>query len=946
MRNENDVSLSVLVIPSGDAGDRFCEVLDDWYEAGLLRPAVWIKPEDVHVGEGRAPEIRGVMRSGSSETEGDLFAFLGSRCLALVRVILVQLLDGADSYDAVQIRSAMHVQFWIRESVPAPRIAASGMEIEGTEVRTINLVTGVTGLSDMPTEIVPRGWDVAAVTSPEDRPDPGRANAFVRAESNLHGVAILSTAVVANLIPGTTAGPFDDIDGDASAVLGKALVVRSTARALIGDTIVEDLAGIARSRALTPESLGVLDPHRFAVGERDLIVGDLLQWLDEVDEGVARPSRSTGVARSGGVMTVKTGVSIFLRFATGAVGVMVSGLWRSLLRRTETAATRAIVGEGSGIDLVLVPGVDEGLADDLSQIELADIKLHQDALTAAEQRPVRLPTQELWGALRDVAHAVVDGGALPAGAPRRLEGSKPVLLRDVGDVVPRPDDRFVIAGSFDSASESLDVASCAPAEARAGEQRITEALSAAQDGVADAKQAVEAASAAPGDEARTARIAEAKSVLATAEAQLRAVTKADRGFREWLERRRGSLFWKFRETNTGRLAQAAQAEAEAKQAAIQPSGLATNALTKLRSRFLWQSWAVVSMAVCIGIWMVLTAGSRAADLINELGTLVSCAVIALVIVIRAWYQGVLALLHTYEQAADRRARAATDFEKHHGDRRRFEEIERGTELWCDVVGWSLHTPWLDEERASAATDVRQLLASMPSAVQLAEPALDERDVALACRAAAAGVTTAGWRTRAYDRLVAIFSNLPADAGEVEAIAAAGRLDTPHGREELRLFRDELAAGQLQGRAGEIVLDEIEGILRRERLALSTLSVRPLGAPDEIENCERDSDFLTRALVAASPFAQETWSEQARVQGAHQDVITRAWSRESSAVLAASGITVAPVDESDLEDSRLIDMVVRSDVSAWLDLSKLRLFGRAASDTGATWTSGPGDSVFS
>jgi hypothetical protein len=54
----------------------------------------------------------------------------------------------------------------------------------------------------------------------------------------------------------------------------------------------------------------------------------------------------------------------------------------------------------------------------------------------------------------------------------------------------------------------------------------------------------------------------------------------------------------------------------------------------------------------------------------------------------------------------------------------------------------------------------------------------------------------------------------------------------------------------------------------------------------------------------------------------------------------------PIDERALEECRLIDVVVRSDVSAWLDLSRLRLFGRAPSEERVAWTSSPSDSVFS
>ncbi len=949
MSKGSDLTLSVLVLPSGEAGERFSETLNVWYRTGLLLPAVWIRPEDVHVGEGQAPDIQGVLRIGSEVTEGDLFTFLGQRRLALVRVVLVQLLDKPGSYDGQQIQRAMDVQYWVRESVPAPRISADGTEIDGTEVRTINLVTGVTGLAAMPPEIVPRGWDIAAVTSPEDRPDPGRANAFVRADINLEGVALLSTAVVANLIPGASAGPFDDINEDASVVLGKALVIRSTARALVGEAIVQDLACTTLADARGPQSLGVSDPERFAVGDRDVIVDEVLEWLDLVDEGVAAPSAMDIVPDSARVeMSIKTGLSVLVRFAVGALGVMITGLWRLLVRRTESAATRAIVGENAGVELVLVPRVGSGLGDDLAQIEQADIELCRSALLAATRRPARTATKELWVSLRDIAHASVDGGSVPAGAPSRFDGSKPVLLRQIGDVAPAPDDVFVLESSVDRALDAMEVAACSPTEAREAEQRIAEALSAARDAVAEANASLAAARTAPQDEGGDNKtdVSTAKSALAAAEARLRDLTTVEQDFRQWLERRRGSLLWRFRERNSARLTRSSRAESQAERAATQPSGLETNALDKLRRRFLWQSWAVVAIAVCIGVGLYYTGDSRNANLAKELGLVAGGAVIAVGVVIVLWYQRILALLHKYEQAAERRARATAEFEKHHGDRRRFEDIERGTELWCDVIGWSLHTPWLDQKPTGDTTNVQEVLASLPSAVQLGEPALDERDVAVASRAAASEVTTAGWRARAYDRLVALFSELPSDAAEVETIAAIERLDAPHGREDLRLFRDQLCAGQLQRVAGDLFTGEIEGFLRRERLALSTLSVRPLGTSPDSELLEKDTDFLARALVPASPFSQETWSEQARVQGAHQDVVTRAWARQGPAGMAAHGVLVKPVDEADLENSRLIDVVVRSDVSAWLDLDRLRLFGRAPSESQDTWTSGPDDSVFS
>jgi hypothetical protein len=108
-----------------------------------------------------------------------------------------------------QLAAGEAVRAWLRESLP--QALEGNVNATGTELRSVNLITGVTGLSEMKDELRPMHWDVHVVTSPEDRPNPERANLFVRSDKNLVPLSLLSTAVVAGLMPGQTTGPFDHV---------------------------------------------------------------------------------------------------------------------------------------------------------------------------------------------------------------------------------------------------------------------------------------------------------------------------------------------------------------------------------------------------------------------------------------------------------------------------------------------------------------------------------------------------------------------------------------------------------------------------------------------------------------------------------------------------------------------------------------------------------------
>ena len=951
MTAADSATLSVLVLPSGAVGQRVREIVDGWYATGLLRTALWVHPEDVSAEFGGAPRVTAALRSPQGSEEGDLFSLLGHRRLDLVRVVMVQVVHDAHAFDELQIEAAATVRDSVVESLPGTRRDPDGEATVGTKVRRINLITGATGLAEVTPEVVPSGWDIAAVTSPEDRPDPSRANAFVRADSaepNLLPVAVLSAAVVAAVIPGPPDGPFDRNEGDESTVLGKARVIRSTVRVLLGERAVREVALEARQRALTPESQGVIDPDRFGVVARPQdLVGDVLSWLDTVDGATAVPSASASADSVRREVTIRHGIQTFAAFAGRALWAMIWALWSLLRRGTESMATRAIVGERAGVNLVIRPDVATKMAGDLSDIEEEDLRFWTEILEKVERRPVRMPTHELWSQLREVAHDLLDGGSTPHGTPRPMEGSRPLLLSTVTDVVPHPEDGFTLPDDLPLETGAQEVPACSPGVARAAQRHLVEARERAEESVASAKNALGAATSAPPsgqahDQSRADGIERARRTLAEAHEAFGRMKQLEQDFRQWLEQRSGALVWSFRERNLERLHAASTGEEQSRHLVGVASGLDRDDLDRRRRTFLLRAWGTVLVTAILLALSMLTADRRELGVVREMSLIALVGAVVLLLFIRAWYQGVLAYLYAFEQAARARARAAAEFEIQHADRRRFEAMEAGLDEWADVLGWSLHTPWAgDEEGPDAATASDLSAVPLPAALRLGEPALDERSADAAARTAARRFTDPAWRGRAYRRLVACHAG---DPNEGEAAADADRMDSDQAHRDRDEFRQALASGRPQAEAAPLVSAEIERILRRERLCVDRLTVRDAGGAASQELVS-DEAFLAQALVPASHLATETWSDKALSQGAHELLQTRCWARRAVACSAPRGGSLTTIPDDELTDSALLDVVVRVDVSPWLDLSELRLFGRAPSQDELRWQSSGNDDIY-
>jgi hypothetical protein len=184
----------------------------------------------------------------------------------------------------------------------------------------------------------------------------------------------------------------------------------------------------------------------------------------------------------------------------------------------------------------------------------------------------------------------------------------------------------------------------------------------------------------------------------------------------------------------------------------------------------------------------------------------------------------------------------------------------------------------------------------------------------------------------------------------ELLAALDRIDRDDGRgaPDRQRFLTDLEAGRPQARATAEVVGDAEHFLRSARLYKDSMWVRPLAAtsPAVSGTPIEDVAFLLQALVPASPLARETWSDSALVEGAHERLTTHYWTRHHPEWNVAEHVSAGTISDAAIQDTPLLDIAVRIDVSEWLDVTDLRLFGKAPAGEPTEWFGSSGsDDVF-
>ena len=493
----------------------------------------------------------------------------------------------------------------------------------------------------------------------------------------------------------------------------------------------------------------------------------------------------------------------------------------------------------------------------------------------------------------------------------------------------------------------------APARVRQAREDLAASLKGATDDLNDAQQALDEVG--PQPDPGPERASHGKALKAARKqveartAELNAVTKVAKEFEAWVAAREHGMFWRLAERIGARVETSSAREKAARLEAVVSGGTDSAEPRRARRRFVVTGWVVVLLTT-LAVTLVWTsenlAGLERRGIWTSLALLVG--VLAMLLAVRSWYTSVHGYMASFQRASRTRARGAQAFALSNADRRRFEAAAKLAESWALVLSWVFHAPWSagDEERIPSGIALDP--DDIPSALAVAEPVLDEHQALRAARLAAQEITGEGWRSRALQQL-ANASLGDSGADDQAALQSTERLDSDDGRGPgyLDRFLKDLEAGTPQRQVWALTLEEAAEFLRENRFGVEAFSVRALRSAGDHQNSMGDAEFLVEALAPASTLAQETWSPEALVGGAHERLTAHYWSDHVPTRRIADRDVGRGLGAESLQGSALLDVAVRVDVSQWLDATSVRLFGRAAADPAVHRESSTvDDSIFS
>ncbi len=417
-----------VVLLSGPRADDVMASVEKWRAADLVGESVWVLLDDVVEEDGGITRVPAVMFGADGVEPGELFEFIGTRRLELLRLVGAQLVAEGAAPGPAEMGRARLIAEMLRMALPL----AVNADDAGTRVLRVNLLVPESSAEGLPTDHLIPSWDVNAVVAAEDRPDLDRGNVFVRTQ-NFAPHAAAAIASVGGMWAGVPEGALDHMEPDSTGADRDVVVVRTSVRILVGD---------GPSSRVLRQAMAMLQADE--VGP-----APLLPWALPAADPLAITRRAaTHLMRHGDWRDARPApapvVMPPLRDVDRKSVAGGGGTARGLLR----LGIAALRGKDASIDSA-PPGspVATGAlaAEKLAESEQA---LATD-LRTLEDRGVAAPDPQTWHDLRQMCFSLVDGGELPDGFAEPRSGGLRELL-PAWAVTPDPEDLIFPVGRPDA----------------------------------------------------------------------------------------------------------------------------------------------------------------------------------------------------------------------------------------------------------------------------------------------------------------------------------------------------------------------------------------------------------------------------------------------------------------------------------------------------------------
>jgi hypothetical protein len=423
-----DYGLSLVILPSGELGDKLLDAAREWTGLSLISPALWVRPADADLAAKPIKQPALVLQhdgvNGCEETQVDVFELLSTReRIAKLRVVMTTPLFPSHQQLDEDEKKAVLLRDYIAKSMVLPSSGQSGTE-NYPAVEFLNVVVSPTQLTKSSVRELKKDSFLATfVASPEDRATPLSADGFIRDDDLDKFVAfsLMHLVTVSGIWSGLPDGTLDLIREKSfrpssvhvsrvfvSGILTEGLAARAVARVLArvsdpGSGFIDPLAGLP-VQGTAPIKPDQRDPYL------QLLLGKVMEF-----ESAALRFKSPVPVTSPAQLNLSfiAAIKDFLKFAVTKIGSLPLTLARGFLWWLAKIFNQTFFGGDKGH--AIVSALDPKFDSMDSQLLRAWNDVTQ--LKVDADRAMKLPTtfsgarvtHELWANIRLAIFALLDG---------------------------------------------------------------------------------------------------------------------------------------------------------------------------------------------------------------------------------------------------------------------------------------------------------------------------------------------------------------------------------------------------------------------------------------------------------------------------------------------------------------------------------------------------------
>ena len=467
-RTWHEGAASIIILPGGEDGEQLLNIVQEWTQCWMLKPAFWVRSDDVTSHEHEQARISATIIARNGRKEIDLLDYLSGVDFAQVHLIALRTVNTDSQHDQAQDAIVDVINEVLSKARPYD--SSDDSRAGNQKLKKINLVFAPSKRKGASfTHLYESQWHINLVVAPEDRSTPSRFDKSTRDSNDAdkdkwQRFLISNTAVAAGIWAGQEKSIFEAASqfSDLSPVQGQVRVMRTFVRGILSEGLSTRVAADALSRsgkAETSKIDGLLPfPNQFLEayeGERIVEVidemvektidfaGSRLRY-DEVQLVPPPDQEDTGVV---------AGLKYFFKTTWSLFKVLPLWFFAAIWNQIAIFFSRLIFGNKGRKRIVGTIDFPRTNLDKDAEAELEMIQeRRKKILGILEKWPtnvVRKSEPILWSEMRKLMMGRLDASPLPYGVEQENGTNGKMVIGDLNAVLPDINERWELPNDIE-----------------------------------------------------------------------------------------------------------------------------------------------------------------------------------------------------------------------------------------------------------------------------------------------------------------------------------------------------------------------------------------------------------------------------------------------------------------------------------------------------------------